>query len=79
MLKINTAKEVQVSKYIRLEVILKKYPPFELTFKTINGKVEGNYKNGMSTSYLHYFNDTSDKTRKQHFEFFKDYIEKTFN
>ena len=79
MLKINTATEVQISKYIKLEVLLKSWPPFELLFKTVNGKVEGDYKNGMSTSYLIYFNDISDRVRKQHFKFFKDFIEKTFN
>ena len=76
-MKINNSEILEVQKYISLKVTFKKVT-FYLLFNTVNSKVRGDYKSGMSTSYLTYY-DTSDRVRKQHFKFFKEYIEKTFN
>ncbi len=77
-MKINSSEILQVQKHISLSVFWNHFY-FDLIFVTIDGKVKGDYKNGMSTSYLTYFNKTSDRVKKQHFKFFKEYIEKTFN
>jgi hypothetical protein len=76
-MKIDDANVIQVQKDIRLKVTFNK-KQFELLFRTIDGKIKGDFSNGVMTSYLDYFNYTSKTVRKKHFKFFKEFIEKNF-
>jgi hypothetical protein len=75
-MKIYSAKTVQVEKRVSLEVSHDTPVSFRISVTTRDGKVIGNAKNGMATSYLKYFNDTDDKTKEKHFQQIKTYVEK---
>jgi len=70
---INSAEIQQTKEWVEVNV---KHgnKTFDISIVTVNGKVVGDYKQ-MSTSYLSYFHEVSDRVRKQHFKAIKEYIE----
>jgi len=49
---------------------------FTVSVRTKDGKVVGDFKNGLTTSRLSYFHDTPEEERKKHFEQIKKYVER---
>jgi len=74
-MKINSAKTVQVDKWVDVQVShgSKK---FVISVKTTNGKLtHKDHRAGIATSYISYFNKVSEKTRAKHYEQIRQYVE----
>lgn len=74
-MKIISKKTVQVTKRIRLSVSHNN-KIFNLYVETRGGKIKGNYKDSVSTSYLMYFHEVPERIRQKHFLQIKKLIEK---
>jgi hypothetical protein len=75
-MKIYSARTVRTEKWVRLKVS-HGVKAFEISVLTVDGKLKhSSHKQGIATSYLTYFNEVPEKTRKKHYEEIKKYVER---
>lgn len=76
-MEIKSSEVVMVEKWVQLKI---KHPKFRNSFEvsvwTSDGEVNGDYKSGLATSFLRYFNEVPESARKRDFEKIKKYVEK---
>ncbi len=75
-MEIKSIEVVLVEKWVRLKIKHPKFRnPFEVSVWTRDGKVNRDYKSGLATGFLRYFNEVPESTRKRDFEKIKKFVE----
>lgn len=74
---IRSSKVTRTEKWVSIKIRYNKVD-FEISIRVIDGKVDGDYKSNMATSYITYFNETPDAIRKSHFSILKRHVEENY-